>query len=260
MQTFGSDGAQMMTKQTPNTQEAVYHEVPAPPLSTNASFSFKYVWLAIVLLLVISSVGIGTYLLDGNASEQPLLNALVTPTPVSLNPAETANNKKDPTSDWLLYTNSVTGYTIKYPPNFSKPLEDPDRENTIVFSGSSGTYALITFPFEGTLEDLFEERSMNIVTLESSVPFVFSDVPTGGIRTALIDGSKAYWYETGADDSILKGREVHFITKGQGVIFRSESEQEVNEKEMEQMIMSFKNIQLAASESAKEASMSAQKE
>lgn len=235
-------------------QPQQYHNAENDDSFTSPTSSMKFFWLTIVILLVVTGVGVGTYLLESDRSEPLLVNTLLTPTPNSLTPNERTTIVNDPTAKWMSYVNNEHNFSMKYPPQSNKTSED---EHAIIFSSPSATYSLVFFPFLGSLEDLYEERTTNIVTKDSNIPIVFPDLPQEVKKTALIDGSKAYWYETVFDFPKGKtGKEVHFIHHNTGFIFHADPEVIVSDSEMEQIIMTFKNIPLEASMSAKSATLS----
>jgi hypothetical protein len=110
---------------------------PIPPRVKKPS-KYRYVWLAFIVALVISVVGVGAYIIDAESKNPPSqLNALLTPTPApqeGLIPRVTV-----PISETATYEDTALHYAFRYPKSLTLA-----NEKTSITLADPGARKIIT--------------------------------------------------------------------------------------------------------------------
>lgn len=163
--------------------------------------------------------------------------------------------QSDETVNWKMYKNSKVGFSIKYPPTFTKPAlpsgvgpdifyANGEEDNIeVIFNNKPPSYGLTIFPFPGTLDDLFSERKIRYTKSDLHIPVIFPDIPLKLVKTITVSGGTANWYTNGYENGTSNTtNEVHFIGNSHGFIFRSNTEIS-NLQVMEQILSTFKFTQ-----------------
>ncbi len=104
-----------------------------PPIKTASNLSFaKALAYGFVIVSIGISIAVGGYLLGANKSKpQPATQISVTP---SLSPVPTV----DPIATWKTYTNTQSGFELKYPQKFL-PVNVVDGKSILAFTDRSNT-------------------------------------------------------------------------------------------------------------------------
>src|SRR3990167_8442319 len=121
---------------------------PSPAQPMNPKSGLKSKWPIIVIgLLILVLLPLGAYfLLNENSKNQTVPTA--TPTPFS-SPKPTSESASptpvDETADWKTYTNTASGYSVKYPSDIYVRLICPDEELVLRTRSASDTKDEETF-------------------------------------------------------------------------------------------------------------------
>lgn len=73
----------------------MHPDIPVIPQPQKQASVFRYFWLIVLLFLVVSVVGVGTYVIDQESNEtNAIIESLLTPTPGTLRPKERTTRRR----------------------------------------------------------------------------------------------------------------------------------------------------------------------
>lgn len=142
-------------------------------------------------------------------------------------PIPTISFISDETSLWNTYTNTKVGFSVKYPPRYpTKPIED---NQTVIFGlPSEDAYYLEITPFQGTVEEFFQQTITGAKIQFEKMEF---------IKQTTVLGNKALWYKRIKNNS--EQLEVYFTAVNHGFIFQSSMLNKTDLKELDIILSTF---------------------
>ena len=199
---------------------------PTPSIKNSSSLKSKWPLLVILLLvLVLLPLG-GYFLINEGSKNKPSPTVSPTPTQTVSLTASPTPTQADETADWKTYTNTASGYSVKYPDDLYVRLICPDEELTLRTRQASDTKDEETFETCGrggrfTIE-VVTAASLTEPSTDEFVEVTKEDIAIAGVparkyistRKPTAEGPIPDWSE---DIYFEKGGKKHLIHFDKGV-------------------------------------------